>query len=112
MSARLLNLMGPIRDFGRFPDNYDIGLPGGNEVGIGLVIGLIAIPIGFLICKASSDKDGSVFGCLGVLLIIGGIIALLPLLAWVCALGSALYVIGIVVVAIIVILSLIFGGKK
>ncbi len=108
----LMYLYAQIRDYGRYPDDANIGLPNGSEVGIGLLIAVIAIPIGWLICKASSGKEGNFVGCLGTLLVLGGIVALLPLLAWVCAVGSALYVVGIAIVVVVVIIALIFGSKK
>ena len=42
----------------RYYGNADIGLPDGSEVGIGLVIALIAIPIGYLIINMSESNNG------------------------------------------------------
>jgi len=101
----------PLRSF----DNSDIGLPKGNEVGIGLVIAIIAIPIGYLILNASSPKSGednSFGGCLGMIFIIGGVVCLLPLVAWLCAIGSAILGIILALFVIFGIIVLLTNKKK
>jgi hypothetical protein len=94
----------------------DLGLPGGNEVFTGLLIAIIAIPIGYIILnsgKKDNSSEDSIFpGCLGVILIGGGIVCLLPMIAWIFSILSAIFTIGIIVVIIIVIFAFIFSNKK
>jgi len=87
----------------------DIGLPNGEEVIVGLLIGVLAIVIGQLTVRI---KDNETMGCIGVLLHIVGVIALLPLIAWICAIGQL--VIGIVIGlgVIVAIIALIFSRNK
>lgn len=97
-------------------DVSDIGLPSGNEVGLGLLIAIFAIPLGYLFLnlgnKDNSSDGVSFAGCLGLIFIGGGIICLLPLVAWILSVASILIGIGIGLVIIIGILVLIFGNKK
>lgn len=94
------------------PDAPFLGLPSGDEVWIGLVIGIIAFLIGYLILNASDNhnSENSVTGCLGVVFVIVGFISLLPLLAWVCSILSTIFAIGVVIFIIIIIIS--FISKK
>ncbi len=99
----------------RYFDDADIGLPSGSEVGIGVVIALIAIPIGYMILNMSNSnkREGNTFvGCLGAIFIIGGVIGLIPLFAWVCSIGSVLYMIGIALFLIIALIAFVFSKKK
>ena len=95
------------------PDAPDLGLPGGNEVLTGLII---AIPIGYAILntgKRDNTSDESLFpGCLGVIFIGGGLVCLLPLVAWLFSILSAVLAIGFVAVVTIGIIGLIFSKKK
>lgn len=94
------------------PDAPDLGLPSGSEVGTGLLIAIIAIPIGYLLLKSSNDSNNNnVGGCLGLIFIGGGIICLLPLIAWICSIGQIIVSIGVTIVIIVVIFALIFGNK-
>ena len=97
----------------RYFGDADIGLPNGNEVGIGLVIAIISIPIGYLTLKMSDSKSGednTLGGCLGVIFIGSGIIALLPLVAW--AIGSVLIGIGFALFIVIGFIGLFMSKKK
>ncbi len=98
------------------PDAPDLGLPEGNEVLTGLIIAIIAIPIGYAILnvgKRDNTSNESLFpGCLGVIFIGGGLVSLLPLVAWLFSILSAVFAIGFVVVVIIGIIALIFSKKK
>ena len=47
------------RGRGYDPDAPDLGLPGGNEVFTGLIIAIIAIPIGYAILNAGKKKNRS-----------------------------------------------------
>lgn len=98
------------------PDAPDLGLPGGNEVLTGLIIAIIAIPIGYAILntgKRDNTSDESLFpGCLGVIFIGGGLVCLLPLVAWLFSILSAVLAIGFVAVVTIGIIGLIFSKKK
>lgn len=87
------------------PDAPFLGLPSGDEVWIGLVIGIIALLIGYLILNANDNQENSAIGCLGVIFMIGGFISLLPLLAWVFSILSSIFVVGIVIFIIIIIIS-------
>lgn len=95
----------------RYYGNADIGLPDGSEVGIGLVIALIAIPIGYLIINMSESNNVFV-GCLGLLFIGGGIASLLPLVAWLCAIGSIIIGIGFALFIIVVVIGFFMSKKK
>ena len=44
------------RGRGYEPDAPDLGMPGGNEVFTGLIIAIIAIPIGYAILNAGKKK--------------------------------------------------------
>ena len=98
------------------PDAPDLGLPGGNEVLTGLIIAIIAIPIGYAILntgKRDNTSDESLFpGCLGVIFIGGGLVCLLPLVAWLFSILSAVLAIGFAAVVIIGIIALILSKKK
>ena len=99
----------------RYSGDANIGLPNGSEVGKGIIIALIAIPIGYLILNMSNSKDGegnTFAGCLGVLFIGGGIICLLPLIAWLCAIGNVLIGIGIALFVIIGVIGWLTSKKK
>lgn len=99
----------------RYFGDADIGLPNGNEVGIGLLIAIMAIPVGYIILKMSDSKSGegnTLGGCIGVVFIGGGIIALLPLVAWLCAIGSVLIGIGFALFIVIGIIGLFMSKKK
>lgn len=88
------------------PDAPDLGLPGGNEVLTGLIIAIIA-------GKKENTSDESLFpGCLGVTLIGGGLVCLLPLVAWLFSILSAVFAIGFVAIVVIGIIVLIFSKKK
>lgn len=111
-----MKLMAEPSGRGYDPNAPDLGLPGGNEVFTGLLIAIIAIPIGYIILnsgKRDNSSEDSIFpGCLGVILIGGGIVCLLPMIAWIFSILSAIFTIGIIVVIIIVILAFIFSNKK
>ena len=69
---------------------------------------LIAIPlilIGFLILKSSNEK----LGCLGSIMLIGGIICLLPLLAWIASIASSLLSIGVILMVVLAVICLIYN---
>lgn len=104
------------RGRGYDPDAPDLGLPEGNEVLTGLIIAIIAIPIGYAILNAGKKEntsDESLFpGCLGVIFIGGGLVCLLPLVAWIFSILSAAFAIGFVAFVIIGIIALIFSKKK
>lgn len=97
------------------PDAPDLGLPEGNEVLTGLIIAIIAIPIGWAIlkaCEKDSTSDESLFpGCFGLIFIGGGLVCLIPLVAWVLFFAQAIFAIGIVVIVIIGIIALILSKR-
>lgn len=98
------------------PDAPNLGLPEGNEVLTGLIIAIIIIPIGYAILNAGkrdNTSDESLFpSCLGVIFICGGLVCLLPLVAWGFSILSAIFAIGFVVVVIIGIIALFLSKKK
>ena len=104
------------RGRGYDPNAPDFGLPGGNEVLTGLIIAFIAIPIGYAILNANkkeNSSDESLFpGCLGLIFIGGGLVCLLPLIAWAFSILSAVFTIGFILVVIIGIIALIFSKNK
>lgn len=121
--AGLLSCIGSIaclyatpRGRGYDPDAPDLGLPEGNEVLTGLIIAIIIIPIGYVILNAGkrdgASDEGLFPGCLGMIFIGGGLVCLLPLLAWLFSILSAVFAIGFAVVIIIGIIALIFSKKK
>lgn len=89
---------------------YDIiGLPGGSEIMDALKIGIPLLIVGFIIAyifmwsKSNEEKqkgEGSTMGCIGVIIMGIGFLALLPLWAWIEAVGvtlvSIVFVIGII----------------
>ena len=116
-ASLLANLEMFARDYSghRYFDSPDIGLPSGSEVGTGLVIAIIAIPIGYLILKMSDSKtsEGNSFGgCLGEIFIIGGLVCLLPLVAWLYAIGSVVIGIGMALFVVIGIIALFTSKNK
>ena len=80
------------------------------------IIAIIAIPIGYAILNAGKKKNSSdenLFpGCLGLIFIGGGIVCLLPLVAWLCSILSAIFAIGLVIFIAIGIIALIFSKNK
>lgn len=92
---------------GRLYDTPNIGLPSGNEVVTGLIIAIIAIPIGYLIL--SNSKNSTFGGLIGVGFIGAGIISLLPTLAWLCSIIGVLVGIGFLPFIIIVVIVLIYN---
>jgi hypothetical protein len=63
----------------------------------------------------SNSKDGesnTFVGCLGVIFIGGGIIGLLPLLAWLCAFGNILLGIGFALFVVIGVIGWLTSKKK
>ena len=111
------NLITFARDYSghRYYDDPDIGLSSGSEVGTGIIIAIIAIPIGYLILNLSNSKSGeeNIFGgCVGVLFIIGGLICLLPLVEWLCVIVNAIIGIGITLFIIIGIIGWLTSKKK
>ena len=105
----VLKIIAEPRGRGYDPDAPDLGLPGGNEVFTGLIIAIIAIPIGYAILnsgKKESSSDENLFpGCLGVLLIGGGIVCLFPLIAWLFSVLSVIFAIGFVAFIVIAIMK-------
>lgn len=89
----------------------DIGLPDGSEVGIGLLIAIFALPIGYFFLNGSKE-DNSSGGCFGLIFIGVGIVCLFPLLAWICAIGQVIIGIGIALFIILLIIGLISGKFK
>ena len=91
------------------PNPPDIGLPKGNEVFIGLIIGALAIVIGQLLVRVEGNET---CGCIGVILHFIGIAALIPLVMWICAIGQVILgiIIGVGVIAFII--ALVFSKKK
>lgn len=86
---------------------YDIiGLADGDEIMDALAIGIPLIIVGFLIAwftmwgKSEEEKQkdsGNNIGCIGVLIIIIGLFALLPLLTWIEAIITSIVSIGIII---------------
>lgn len=111
----VLKIIAEPRGRGYDPDAPDLGLPGGNEVFTGLIIAIIAIPIGYAILnsgKKESSSDENLFpDCLGVLLIGGGIVCLFPLIAWLFSVLSVIFAIGFVAFIVIAIIGF-FMSKK
>lgn len=96
------------------PNEPDLGLPGGSELGIGLLVAIFALPIGYFMLKSSdnSKSDGtSAGGCFGMILMGVGFVGLIPLIAWICAIGQVLIGVGIAIVVSIAIFSFLFGKK-
>jgi hypothetical protein len=98
------------------PDAPDLGLPGSNEVFIGLLIAIIAIPIGYAILNSGKNEDSSdesLFpGCLGILFIGGGILCLLPLVAWICSILSVIVAIGFIAFIVFAIIGFFMSKNK
>lgn len=92
---------------GRMRDFPNIGLPQGSEVGIGCIVALIVLPLGFIIIRSS--KDSSYGGCLGMILMGIGIIALLPLLAWLFSIINLVVGIGFLAFIVLVIIALVYN---
>ena len=115
MLLQFLSLYAEPSGRGYDPNAPDIGLPSGNEVLTGLIIAIIEIQIRYLILNANKKENSSeesLFpGCLGVLCIGGGLVCLLPLLAWIFSFLSAIFAIGVVVVIIRGVLALFFSKK-
>jgi hypothetical protein len=91
---------------GRIRDFPNIGLPQGSEVGIGFIVALIVLPLGFMIIRSS--KDSSYGGCLGMILMGIGIIALLPLLAWLFSIINLVVGIGFLAFIVLAIIALVY----
>lgn len=112
----VLTLLAEPSGRGYDPDAPDLGLPGGNEVFTGLIIAIIAITLGYAILnsgKKENSSDQNLFpGCLGVIFIVGGIVCLLPLVAWLFSILSVILAIGFAAFVIIGIIAFIFSKNK
>lgn len=97
---------------------YDIiGLPGGNEIMDALKIGIPLLIVGFIIAyifmwsKSDEEKqkgEGSTMGCIGVIIMGIGFLTLLPLWAWVEAVGVTL----VSIVSVIGVIFIIYEALK
>lgn len=87
----------------------DIGLPEGREVFIGLLVGVLTIVIGQLLVRL---KDNETMGCIGGLFHIVRIASLIPLIAWICAIGQVVLGLVIGISIIVAIIALVFSKKK
>ena len=90
---------------GRYIPTPDLGLQNSSEVVNGMLIAIPLILIGFLILKSSNEK----LGCLGSIMLIGGIICLLPLLAWIASIASSLLSIGVILMVVLAVICLIYN---
>lgn len=86
-----------------------IGLADGEEITESLAIGIPLLLVGFLIAyifmwsKSEEEKregKGSTIGCIGVIIMGIGFIFLLPLLAWIEAIGMILFSAIVVIILI------------
>ena len=96
------------------PNEPDFGLPNGSEVGIGLLVAIITLPIGYFICKSSDSSKSSEkynIGCFGTILMGIGFIGLIPLLFWICAIGRVLVGIAFIAVIAIGLFAWLFSKK-
>lgn len=92
-----------------YPEDENIGLPSLGLAGKGLLIGVILFIIGWIISKVKKDENGNSGSTFGGCLILIGIICAVPALAWVQAIGTSIYIIGIIIIVIIAILSFFWG---
>lgn len=94
-------------DAGFDPNAPDIGLPKGNEVLVGL---LIAVP-SFLLGQVLVCNKNETIGCIGSILHVVAVVGLIPILMWLCEIGSAIFacLFGVAIVGGIV--YLLFGKK-
>jgi len=91
-------------------NSQDIGLPSGGEVGYGILIAIITIPLGYLFLHlGDNNSDISIGGILGMILIGSGIICLIPLVAWLCSIASVIVGIGVALFVGIAIIVLIIN---
>lgn len=97
------------------PNEPDLPLPHGSEVGIGLLVAIVVLPIGYFIFKSNDSSNSSDIsdskGCVGIILYVIGFIGLIPLLFWICEIGKALLGIAFVVVLVIGLIAWLFGKK-
>lgn len=91
-----------------------IGLADGDEIADALMVGLPLLLVGFLIAyifmwgKSDEEKqkgEGSTMGCIGTILMGAGFLCLIPLLAWIEAIGVTV----VFVVFVIVIICALWG---
>lgn len=92
-----------------YPEDENIGLPSLGLAGKSLLIGFILFIIGWIISKVKKDENGNSGSTFGGCLILLGIICAIPALAWVQAIGTSIYIIGIIVIVAIAILSFFWG---
>ena len=92
-----------------YPEDENIGLPSLGLAGKSLLIGFILFIIGWIISKVKKDENGNSGSTFGGCLILLGIICAIPALAWVQAIGTSIYIIGIIVIVVIAILSFFWG---
>lgn len=92
-----------------YPEDENIGLPSLDLAGKSLLIGAILFIIGWIISKLKKDDNGNSGSSFGGCLIVLGIICAIPALAWVQAIGTSIYIIGIALIIIIAILSYFWG---
>ncbi len=93
-----------------YPEDENIGLPSLGLAGKGLLIGAILFIIGWIISKLKKDENGNSGSSFGGCLIMLGILCAIPALSWVQAIGTSIYIIG--VIAFIIIGILIYVWDK
>lgn len=91
-----------------------IGLADGDEIADALMVGLPLLLVGFLIAyifmwrKSDEEKqkgEGSTMGCIGIIIMGAGFLCLIPLLAWIEAIGVTI----VFVVFVIAIICALWG---
>lgn len=96
----------------RYFGSPDMGLPDGETVGIGAAIGVVALIIGFVIIKATDKNDNTVGGCITMLCFGIAFVCFVPLLFWICAIASSIWLIGVVAVAVVFIIGFVVSLFK
>lgn len=92
---------------GRAYNHPNIGLPQGSEVVIGLIVAFVILPLGYWIIQNS--KNNSYGGCLGMILMGTGMIALLPLLSWLFSIIGLVVGVGFLIFIAFIIIALVYN---
>lgn len=93
-------------------EDQNIKLPSLEFTGKLLIVAIVLIGLGWIISKASEKPNGGGGSSFGGILIIGGIICVIPCLAWIQAIGTSIYIIVIVLGIIFFILSSFWDKLK
>lgn len=91
------------------PNAPDIGLPKSNEVLVGLLIAVPSFLLGQVLVR--NENENETIGCIGSILHVVAVVGLIPILIWLCEIGSVIFACLFGVAIVGGIFYMIFGKK-